>query len=54
VKGYTSRLFKNRVVRRIFRTIGRKWREAGEDCTVRSFITCTLHEILLRSSNQGD
>jgi len=24
---------------------GRKWREAGEDCTMRSFITCTLHHI---------
>jgi hypothetical protein len=24
---------------------GRKWREAGEDCIMRSFITCTLHHI---------
>jgi hypothetical protein len=26
---------------------GRKWREAGEDCIMRSFVTCTLHHILL-------
>jgi len=26
---------------------GRKWQEDGEDCTMRSFITCTLHKILL-------
>jgi hypothetical protein len=22
---------------------GRKWQDAGEDCTVRNFRTCTLH-----------
>jgi hypothetical protein len=32
-------VFENRVLRRIR---GRKWREAEEDCTVRSFIYCTL------------
>jgi hypothetical protein len=26
---------------------GRKWQEAGEDCIMKSFITCTLHQILL-------
>jgi hypothetical protein len=26
---------------------GRKWQEAEEDCIMRSFITCTLHQILL-------
>jgi len=26
---------------------GRKWRGIGEDCTMRSFITCTLHQTLL-------
>jgi hypothetical protein len=25
----------------------RKWREAGKDCIMRSFITCTSHKILL-------
>jgi len=25
---------------------GKKWPEAGEDCIVRNFTTCTLHEIL--------
>jgi hypothetical protein len=24
-----------------------KWQEAGEDCIMRSFITCTLHQIFL-------
>jgi hypothetical protein len=39
-------VFENRVLRRIF---GPK-REAvtGEDCIMRSFITCTLHQILFR------
>jgi hypothetical protein len=32
---------------------GRKWREAGENCTVRSFMACTLHQILLGWSSQG-
>jgi hypothetical protein len=36
-------MFENRVLRRMF---GPK-REAGEDCIMRSFITCTLHQILL-------
>jgi hypothetical protein len=26
---------------------GRKWWEAVEDCIMRSFITCMLHQILL-------
>jgi hypothetical protein len=26
---------------------GRKWREAEEHCIMRSFITCTLHQMLL-------
>jgi hypothetical protein len=32
---------------------GRKWREAGEHYIMRSFITCTLHKILLGWSNKG-
>jgi hypothetical protein len=27
--------------------IGRKWLEDGEDSTMRSFITCILHHVLL-------
>jgi hypothetical protein len=45
------RVSENRVLRRIFGRRGRKWREAGEDFIMRSFITCTLHQILLGSSN---
>jgi hypothetical protein len=32
------RVFENRVLRRIFGP-DRKWREAGEDCIIRNFIT---------------
>jgi hypothetical protein len=39
------RVFENRVLRRIFVLRGRKWREIGDDYIMRSFITCTLHEI---------
>jgi hypothetical protein len=35
------------VLRRIFGPKRGKWREAGEDCLMRSFITCKLHQILL-------
>jgi hypothetical protein len=37
---------KLRVLRRIFGP-QRKWQEPGEDCIVRSFITCILHQIFL-------
>jgi hypothetical protein len=33
------------VLNRIFRPMREKFRETGEDC-VRSFITCTFHQIL--------
>jgi hypothetical protein len=35
------------VLRRIFGLRKRKWWEAGEDCIMRNFITCGLHQILL-------
>jgi hypothetical protein len=41
------RVFENRVLRRILGPKGRKWGETGEDCIMRGFITCTLHQILL-------
>jgi hypothetical protein len=28
------------------------WQKNREDCTMRSFITCTFHQILLQLSNQ--
>jgi hypothetical protein len=31
---------------------GRKWQEAREDCIMRNFITCTLHQMLLVWINQ--
>jgi hypothetical protein len=39
---------KMRVLRRIFGRKGREWWETGEDSIMRSFIVCTLHEMLLR------
>jgi hypothetical protein len=40
-------MFENRMLRTIFGLKGRKWWEAGEDCIMKSIITCTLHRILL-------
>jgi hypothetical protein len=39
------RVFGNRVLRIILDLMGRKWQEAGEDYIMKSFITCTLHQI---------
>jgi hypothetical protein len=33
---------------------GREWLEAREDCTVRSFITCVFHQILLGDQAKED
>jgi hypothetical protein len=41
---HVPRVSGNRAPRRIR---GRKWQEAAEDCIMRSFITCTFHQILL-------
>jgi hypothetical protein len=41
------RVFEKKVLRRIPGP-KRKCQEAGEDCIMRNFITCTLHEVLLR------
>jgi hypothetical protein len=38
-------VFENRELRRVFGP-KRKWQEAGEDCKMRSFITCMLHQIV--------
>jgi hypothetical protein len=38
------RMCENRVLREYLELRGRKWREGGEDCIMRSFITCTLHK----------
>jgi hypothetical protein len=37
---YRLKVFENRMLRRMFGL-----REVGEDCIMRSFITCTLREI---------
>jgi hypothetical protein len=39
------RVFKIRVLRGIFEQKGMKLLEVGENCIMRNFITCTLHQI---------
>jgi hypothetical protein len=46
-------VFENRELRRIYGP-KRKWRDAGEDCIMRSFITWTLHHMLLRTSKDDE
>jgi len=42
------KLFENRALKEEYLDLRRrKWQEAGEDCMMRNFITCTLHQILL-------
>jgi hypothetical protein len=42
------RVFENRVLKRILGHKREEEAEAGEDCIMRSLITCMLHQILLR------
>jgi hypothetical protein len=30
-----------------------KWREVGENCIMRNFITCTLHQMLFKEDEMG-
>jgi hypothetical protein len=47
-EGHRLGVFKNREPGERLDLRGRKWREAGEDCIMRGFITYTLHQILLK------
>jgi hypothetical protein len=40
-------VFENRVPRRIFGPKRNEWEESGENCIMRSFITCTLCHIYI-------
>jgi hypothetical protein len=42
------KVYENRVLRGVFGTKGEEWQEAGEDCIMRSFITCGLLYLSLR------
>jgi hypothetical protein len=44
---YRFRVFENRVLRRVFGP-KREWWDAGEDCIMKSFITFTLHQNIIR------
>jgi hypothetical protein len=44
---HTLRVFENRMLRRMFGPKREEAGEAGEDCIMRSFITCTFQKILL-------
>jgi hypothetical protein len=48
------RVFENRVLRRILELRGTKLQETEEDCIVRSFKTCTLHQTLLEDQIRED
>jgi hypothetical protein len=39
------RVFENRVLRRIFEPRRNEITEGGENCIMRSFIACTLHQV---------
>jgi hypothetical protein len=41
------RTFEKKVLRKNLDVRGRKRQEAGEDCIMKSFVTCNLHQILL-------
>jgi len=47
-RGLRLKEFENRVLMKIFVPKSEKLREAEEDCIIRSFITCTLQQLLLR------
>jgi hypothetical protein len=44
-------MYESRVLRRVSGP-KKRWQEAGEDCIMRSFTTCTLYQILLGQSSQ--
>jgi hypothetical protein len=48
------RVFKNRVLRRIFGPKRNEITEAYRSCTMGRFIICTHHQILLGRSNRGE
>jgi hypothetical protein len=58
-KEHRMRVSEKRMLRGIFvlknnnNNKKKKCQEAGEDCIMRSFITCTLHQMLLGCSHQG-
>jgi hypothetical protein len=44
-KEHRLRVFENRVLRGIFGPKRDKWQEVGENCTMRSFVTCSVRGI---------
>jgi hypothetical protein len=50
---YRLRMFENKVLKTILYPRRRKREEAGEECIMSKFITCTLHQMSLGKSNQG-
>jgi hypothetical protein len=49
---HSLRFFENRVLRRIFGPKSEEGQEDGEDCIMRRFITCKLHQILIGLLNR--
>jgi len=50
---HTFMVCENRVLRRIFGLQKVDVAASEEDCIMRSFLTCTLHQMILEWSNQG-
>jgi hypothetical protein len=48
------RVFENRVLRRIFGPKRGEVAEGWKDYIMSSFVTCTLHDVLLGSLSQGE
>jgi hypothetical protein len=42
---HRPRVFEIRVLRRIFRPKMKKCQESGENCIMKSFVICTLHQV---------
>ena len=47
------RVFRNKVLRKIFGPKGEEVTGAGEKCIMRSFIPCTLHHMVFRRMKWG-
>jgi hypothetical protein len=45
-KEHRLRVFENRVLKKIFGRRGMRWRENGENRITRSFVTCTLRQVI--------
>jgi hypothetical protein len=50
---HRQRVFENRLLTRIFGLKGMKLLEAGENCIMRGFVTCTVCQVKSEVSSKG-